>query len=164
MKHFPLAAVMALLSFHASAQSITPEVIASAGTHTENARSQLSWTLGEPVIDTYHDGTNIITQGFHQTQLTVTSVATDNATDLDVNVYPNPTSGVLNISIPNNDKVFELQLFDMNGKVVMNSNLTDSQQLKTLQLAQFANAVYLLTIHSKDGEFTSSHRIQKTTN
>ncbi|MFC2176342.1 hypothetical protein ACFLR1_05175, partial [Bacteroidota bacterium] len=69
MKFLTTLAVM-LAPVVGMSQSISPEVIASAGGHFDNGTTQLSWTLGEVAIDTYDNGTNIITQGFHQTQLT----------------------------------------------------------------------------------------------
>ena len=82
-----------------NAQSISPEVVATSGEHFQNGTSQLSWTLGEVMIDTYSAGGTIVTQGFHQTQLTVTSIDESNPFSLNVNVFPNPTSQFLNIGV-----------------------------------------------------------------
>jgi hypothetical protein len=49
-----------------SAQTLSPEVISSAGGYFENTDASLSWTLGETVTETF-TGTNVIlTQGFQQ--------------------------------------------------------------------------------------------------
>ncbi|MCB0683669.1 MAG: hypothetical protein KDC32_22625, partial [Saprospiraceae bacterium] len=72
-------------------QSLAPEVIASAGEHFATANAQLSWTVGEPVIETYTGSTAQLTQGFHQTNLTVVAV-NDPTAAFQVSVFPNPTA------------------------------------------------------------------------
>ncbi|MFN0015522.1 MAG: hypothetical protein ACKVU2_13330 [Saprospiraceae bacterium] len=37
----------------ADSQSHSPEVIATVGDHFANGNAQMSWTLGEPVIERY---------------------------------------------------------------------------------------------------------------
>lgn len=145
-----------------SGQSISPEVIASAGEHFSNGTSQLSFTIGETVIDTYTAGGNILTQGFHQTQLTITAVRESVMQDMEVNVYPNPSSGELNISFTNNDQQFELMVYDMNGKVVMTRTMAEGQTAEQLQLGPLANAYYLLQLNAVSGSYSSTYRIQKT--
>lgn len=161
-RHFLLLHLI-LTSVAANAQSITPQVVASAGEHFSSGTSQLSWTLGETVIETVDDGTNIITQGFHQTQLTVTAI-TEREIDQYINVFPNPTSGELTIQFEENNSQQFIQLYDMNGKLLMEESISGQEQQTILQLNHFANAVYLLNINSKDGKHTSSYRIQKTSN
>jgi hypothetical protein len=57
------------------AQSLSPEVVATAGDHFATSTAQLSWTLGEPVIETFTDAAATqLTQGFHQTNLMVVAV------------------------------------------------------------------------------------------
>jgi len=65
----------------------------TAGEHFATAGAQLSWTLGEAVIETYAPGggTAQLTQGFHQTQLTVVAL-NESVTVFPVLVYPNPTT------------------------------------------------------------------------
>ena len=50
------------LSFSVSAQT----VISSAGKTTINGNYNVSWTVGETVINTLSAGGTILTQGFHQ--------------------------------------------------------------------------------------------------
>jgi len=52
----------AFLSFQANSQ----QVIASAGGYYEGENISLSWTLGEPVTETFSGGGLILTQGFQQ--------------------------------------------------------------------------------------------------
>jgi len=52
----------ATFSFHAKAQ----QVVASSGGYFEGENLTLSWTLGEPVVETFTGSNVILTQGFQQ--------------------------------------------------------------------------------------------------
>ena len=151
---------LAVLPFFGMAQSITPEVIASAGEHYDNGTVQLSWTLGEVVIDTYDNGTNILTQGFHQTQLTVTSIEEDLA-DIRINLYPNPTSEFLNIDLGNNEKDINLQLYDMTGRLVHKDVINAYDTKYVLPMQTVATGKYLIQMQSEDGKMNTTHQIIK---
>lgn len=151
---------LAIVPFFGMAQSISPEVIASAGEHYENGSAQLSWTLGEVMIDTYDNGTNILTQGFHQTQLTVTSVE-EVLAGIRLNIYPNPTSEVLNIDLGNNESDIELQLFDMSGKLVHKAKIEAYQTKYVVPMNQVATGNYLVQMQSIDGKMNSTHKVMK---
>lgn len=151
---------LAVLPILGMAQSISPEVIASAGEHFDNGTTQLSWTLGEVVIDTYDNGTNILTQGFHQTQLTVTSVE-ESLSDVRMNMYPNPTSEFLNIELGNNENDINLQLFDMSGKLVHKDVINAYDTKYVLPMNNVATGNYLVQMQSVDGKMNTTHKVMK---
>ncbi|NOX47177.1 MAG: hypothetical protein GXO89_09395 [Chlorobi bacterium] len=78
-----------LISLTISAQSVSPEVVASAGDYYENGNLSISWTLGEIATETYSNGGIILTQGFQQpVSVTIHGI------DLDLLVYlEGPYSG-----------------------------------------------------------------------
>jgi len=151
---------LAFLPIFGMAQSISPEVIASAGEHFDNGTTQLSWTLGEVVIDTYDNGTNILTQGFHQTELTITSVE-ETLSDVRLNMYPNPTSEFLNIELGNNEKDINLQLFDMSGKLIHKDVINAYDTKYELPMQSVATGKYLIQMQSEDGKMNSTHQVIK---
>lgn len=148
------------LPFFGMAQSIEPQVIASAGEHFDNGTVQLSWTLGEVMIDTYDNGTNILTQGFHQTELTVTSIE-ENLSDIRMNIFPNPTSEFLNIELSNNEKDINLQLFDMSGKLIHKDVITAYTNKFVLPMNAVATGKYLVQMQSEDGKLNTTHQVVK---
>ncbi len=151
---------IAVLPMFVTAQSISPEVIASAGEHFDNGTTQLSWTLGEVVIDTYDNGTNILTQGFHQTQLTVTSVE-ENLAEIRLNMYPNPTSEVLNIDLGNNESDIVIKVFDMSGKLIHSDKIEAYQTKYVVPMSLVATGNYLVQMQSVDGKMNSTHKVMK---
>ncbi|HTB30795.1 MAG TPA: T9SS type A sorting domain-containing protein, partial [Bacteroidia bacterium] len=107
-------------------QVIAPEVFASAGNNFSNSQGSLSWTLGEPIITTENSSTNYLTQGFQQ-PATIFVTAISNPTNQgNLNVYPNPVSSIVYIQ-RDGDKQLQIQLLDMNGKVVINKTLSPSE-------------------------------------
>ena len=82
MKKISMIIIGGLLSVAVTAQSVSPEVIASSGDYYENSNGSLSWTLGEIATETYTAGNIILTQGFQQTYGIVI-----HGIDLDVLVY-----------------------------------------------------------------------------
>jgi hypothetical protein len=156
----PILLFFACISL-AKAQSISPQVIASAGTHSTGSNIQLSWTLGEPVITTVSNGNNIITQGFHQTLLTVTAVDENNISDINITVFPNPTSEILNISLANNQKDLQLELFDINGKLLQTQQINATQNMANINMSEYARANYLLRLYAADGSINNTYKIGK---
>lgn len=159
MKFLTVLSIVCLPLF-GMAQSISPEVVASAGDHFDNGTTQLSWTLGEVVIDTYDNGTNILTQGFHQTQLTVTSVE-ETLANVRLNMYPNPTSELLNVELGNNESDINLQLFDMSGKLVHQAKIEAYQTKYVVPMNLVATGNYLVQMQSVDGKMNTTHKVIK---
>ncbi len=143
------------------AQSLTPEVIATAGDHFANGNAQMSWTLGEPVIETYSTGAAQLTQGFHQTKLTIVAVD-DLSAAFQVRVYPNPSSGWVSIEAQSDAPAFGVALSDVQGRVLLSQAATASLGLpRTLDLSGYAPGMYLLHLRSQDGQNIQTFKIVK---
>ncbi len=159
MKFLTVVSIV-LLPVFGLAQSVSQDVIASAGEHFDNGSVQLSWTLGEVMIDTYDNGSNILTQGFHQTNLVVTSIE-ENLADMSLNMYPNPTSEFLNIDLRNNEEDIELQLFDMTGKLIHKDLITAHSSQFVLSMDQVVAGKYIVRMQTENGKMNSTHQIVK---
>ncbi|MBZ0207360.1 MAG: hypothetical protein K8H89_13645, partial [Flavobacteriales bacterium] len=61
-----LLATCLLAPLMLNAQSISPSVIGSAGSSGTVGGTTVSWTVGETAVTTLDNGSNILTQGFHQ--------------------------------------------------------------------------------------------------
>lgn len=162
MKKSTTVALLCLFSLGTMAQSITPEVISSAGDHYENGSYQLSWTLGEVAVQTYDNGSNILTEGFHQPEILITSIEEENLTDIDLTIFPNPTTQFVNIQLRNNEADMTASVLDMSGKTVMTKSIVAYQAESGFDLGNLAAGGYLLQILDNDGKFRSTHQIQKT--
>ena len=141
-------------------QSASPEVISTAGDHFEAANISLSWTVGEPVIETYDSGSNELTQGFHQTNLLVTSVA-DLDEDVLIRVFPNPTSGEVNIEYTGLDDDLTVSLFDASGKRILVRYIFDQTNSTEIDLSNFASGGYFLHVQNANFQTIKTFKILK---
>lgn len=144
------------------AQSVSPQVIATAGNYSEAGGISLSWTLGEPVIETAVSTDVTLTQGFQQPDYTLVVIEHTPAASLDVNVFPNPTTGNLNIQWTGDAQTQALvYLYDMNGKQLVSQKVATGNQTGILNLSEYANAQYILKIVASDIAFSKEYRIVK---
>ena len=104
MKLKQLTISFAFLLVTSTSGLLAQEVIATSGDFHESDNGSLSWTLGEIAIETHSNTNNIITQGFQQTKLTITSIDEMRKEGISVNIYPNPTSEVISIEVNKTDE------------------------------------------------------------
>ena len=121
------------------------EVVSTQGDSYSNGSAMIDFTIGEVVINTATDGTNDLTQGFHQTNWNFLGVE-DNAPSYAVTIFPNPTSDVLNIKTSTFENV-TYTLYDAQGKLVMQNILTAEQT--PIQVSQLAPGSYSITLNNK---------------
>lgn len=133
------------------AQSL--ELISGGGSYAENSNGSLSWSIGEPVIMTVEGSANHITQGFHQSDIRVSGI--EDIAGTDISVYPNPTSGLVNIVV--NNTVY-LQVYDAQGRLMKEAQLTGS--FNELDLSDVNRGVYILHFRS-EGNIINTIRIIK---
>ncbi len=138
-------------------------VTAASGGQFENSQGQVSFTLGEPVIETIGDASNTLTQGFHQSKLTVVGIY-ENLKEISVKIFPNPTSETANVQFEGLDaQDYELQLFDVNGSLVQIPTSQTASNLVQLKLNSMAAGTYFLQVKSKkNNDEVNAYRIIKS--
>ncbi|MFT7334058.1 MAG: hypothetical protein ACI81S_002282 [Sphingobacteriales bacterium] len=121
------------------------EVVSTQGDSYSNASGSIDFTIGEVIINTGTDGTNDLTQGFHQTNWNFLGVE-DFAPNYEAIIYPNPTEDVLNIRTSAFENV-TYTLYDALGKRVMQDKLSAEQT--PIQVSQLAPGSYSLTLNNE---------------
>ena len=121
------------------------EVVATQGDSYSNASGNIDFTVGEVIIATGTDGTNDITQGFHQTNWNFVGVE-DHAPNYQATIFPNPTEDVLNIRTSTFENV-TYTLYDAQGKLVLQDILSAEQT--PIQVSQLAPGSYSLTLNNE---------------
>lgn len=104
---------LVLFSLFATLTVSAQEVVSTQGDSYSNGSANIDFTIGEVVIDTGTDGTNDLTQGFHQTNWNFLGME-DFALDYEAIIFPNPTEDVLNIRTSMFDNV-TYTLYDAKG-------------------------------------------------
>lgn len=150
-KLLPIGVFLLTASVHAQ------EVISSQGNSYSNATHTIDYTIGEPVTATVSNGVNDLTQGFHQTNLTITSVE-DLDANISVNLFPNPTSEFVNLTVDKYEDL-TLRLFDATGKLIKELSL--KQSLTSVKVSEYADGTYLLTLTHKEDKKIKTFKIIK---
>ena len=147
MKHYLLIFLIILCATSLQAQ----EVVTTAGSYGETTSGSLSWTVGEPVIETITDGTNTLTQGFQQSKLTVTAVFELPGLDFTISVFPNPANSFLSIEVKTDkQRDLLLSLFDLNGRLILQKKMAGNKQ--TIKMQNYKPATYILKVTERNKE------------
>ncbi len=153
----PTLAVSPSATICSGTGGITTFTIASAGnTFTwSNGSNNVNVVINNPSITTVYSATATNAQGCRQTA--TTSIIVQNCQSIAKNslsdntlVYPNPTSGIVNISISNGTGNYSIEVYDVTGRLVLsNYNLKPES---TINLKELANGMYNYTIRSNDNK------------
>ena len=143
-----------------SAQTISRDVVGSAGDHFSAVNGQLEWTLGEVSIETFNSGTSQITQGFHQTNLIISSLGEEGERS-EIQVYPNPVTSVLHIKLPAGDQPLNIALYDSQGKLLHESTLLEGREVQQFSMNGYASGIYLLQVRTLLTDEISNYKIYK---
>jgi hypothetical protein len=127
------------------------QVITTAGNFDTETSGSISWTLGEGIIDTYSGSNLILTQGFQQSKLTITSLNNLPDNSLEINVYPNPTSDNLSIKITKGSfDDLKFLLFDINGKLMAEQSFLNFET--NISFLNLTAGTYLLKLFKNNLE------------
>ena len=145
-----LSLTFSLFTNQGKSQQINPVVLAGSGAHFSNGNSQLSWTLGESVIETFSGGlaqSFYLTQGFHQPNLAFSSI--DNSISKpDISIYPNPASSILFVDYKSSNEEYQIEIRDCLGRVVINEAKPKEEKIQSIHLDGLARGSYLIKIYS----------------
>ena len=120
------------------------EVVVTQGDSYTNSNGSIDFTIGEVVINTGSDGSNDLTQGFHQTNWNFVSIE-DHVPSYEATIFPNPTSEILTIRTSTFENV-TYALYDAQGKLVIQDKLSSVQT--PIQVNQLAPGAYSLTLNN----------------
>ncbi|HNS17389.1 MAG TPA: T9SS type A sorting domain-containing protein [Bacteroidales bacterium] len=164
MKHSILSLfLIAGLACFSQAQSLIPEVIASAGDIFTSKNGSLSWTLGEAVTETISSENSLLTQGFQQSFLQILKVDSPEDPDVGVTVYPNPVKDLLTVEITSLEKEpqIQLELFDFVGQRIYDQTIRSQTHKEQLDVSPFSSSLFVLRVINLNSHLTQSFKIHK---
>jgi hypothetical protein len=137
-----------------------------------NGPFQFEWTSNGNVISTDEDPTDLPAGNYEvivtdpngciaTLQVEVTTGIQDPELVEKVNLFPNPTSDVLfvKMDLPINSGN-KIQLYSIDGKVLLEKNLNDGDELMELNVANFTNGIYIMQLTVNQGVVTKRVIIQ----
>lgn len=163
MKSLKLSFLLCSLSFISKAQTVTPTVYSNQGDYNVASGGSISWTIGEPVSETYTISTNKTTMGFHQPDISVASLISEQGNETQVLVYPNPVKGILNVNFEGLDNaVYKVEMIDESSKLILRSEneINSNNNAVQLNMEPYAMGVYYLRIYNST--FNKTIKITKT--
>lgn len=128
------------------------EVVATSGNYAASAQGSLSWTLGEPVTETFSQATGALTQGFQQNYEDLLSLTgPDNYPH--ITIFPNPFASEVHITHYMTGNELSLDIVDIKGSIVLQKKLFAESGISefSLDLSGLAPGAYQLRI-------TTDHR------
>lgn len=131
------------------AQTVTPVVYSNQGGYNVASGGSISWTIGEPISETYTTSTKMTTMGFHQPELGVATLIKEQGNTVDILVFPNPVKDALTISFKDLDNgVYKMELFDDVGKLIYKTemDIKEDSKLVNINMAQYAAGNYYLRV------------------
>ncbi len=150
-----VTALMMLISWEICAQ----QVLSSTGGTGQNTSGSISFTLGELVIDTRDDGSRVLTQGFHQTEILLTALHDLSNTGISIVAYPNPTHDFVNLKLENSRIMnIEYLLFDFRGRLLLKEKLTGNET--TISFQSYSPGSYFIKV-SVNGKEIQTFKILK---
>ena len=164
MKKIFFIYLSAFLSLMAQAQTINQDVIASDGNYSVSPSGSVSWTIGEPVVDTYIGATTVLTKGFHQPHIIILSSIPELNSSGTIFAYPNPVVDNLQLDFSKMAKgVYSINMHDVAGKLLSQSKVlvnSDSFQ-NSLSLSQYTQGFYLVKITNESNDSSKFFKITK---
>ena len=166
MSYLLITLSLSLTAFHLSAQSLERFVIGSAGFSNQNKNLQLSFTVGETVVNSFNTDALQLSQGFQQPNIEEVTTAIELPAFVhEIVAYPNPVENIINLDIYTTKSFeFSLEMFDLTGKKQMLPPIggkTSGQTKYQIDITRFGTGLYHLLIKTKEGVPVKVFKIRK---
>lgn len=138
--------------------SLAQEVWTTSGGNIINASTEVTWTIGETLVEGMENSNTTVTTGFNQpVRITITNLGEDELFP-GFSVFPNPTKHWIHFS--NNDRhALHIQLLSLDGQVLISE---DGEGLSNaIDISTFVNGTYLMAIKDLETGHLAFRRIIK---
>lgn len=162
MKRFALLVLGIGAVVFVRGQSISPEVLGSAGDEGTVGTTTVAWTIGEPVVETIATGANQLSQGFHQPRYLLVGLEPLGPLGLEVDVYPNPAENHVYFDFSRESELpLAVDLIDMNGRVLQTRQSDLQAERLSFDLSNVAIGNYYLRLRQEGAEEVKAYKVQK---
>lgn len=137
------------------------EAVVTSGGNTTGTNGNVSYSVGQIVYTTNSGATGSVAQGVQQPFEIQTLLGAENFNiNLQLAVYPNPTTNWLQLEVKNTDFTnLSYQLFDLNGRMIYNQKIT--AETSTISMEQLPAAIFLLKVVNNNKEVKTFKIIKK---
>jgi hypothetical protein len=147
-KKLILLGVLAFVTFGVKAQ----QAAAASGGEASGAGGKASYTIGQVSYTTNSGSSGSVLQGVQQPyEIYATTGIDNNAINLAISAYPNPTRENLTLSMDNVENAnYAYQLFDSNGKLILNQKIMDKNTI--IPMESLSVATYFIRVENQGKE------------
>jgi hypothetical protein len=126
--------------------STAQEVLTPSAGYFATSSMSLNWTIGEIAIETYTNDDFMLTQGFNQASIIITSNTEDFLTDITISFYPNPVKDIFTIKAETEYMTqLTAEVYDLAGTKLISENINPGNtQINTESLK---TSEYILRIY-----------------
>ncbi|MFZ4101976.1 MAG: T9SS type A sorting domain-containing protein [Sphingobacterium thalpophilum] len=160
MKKIQLVKRLTLLLLLISCGIFAQSSIHAAGGNGSGSGGSISYSVGQ-VNDQFVSGTSgNITQGVQQSFEVLVTQVNELTPDLQINVFPNPSSEWIKIETPSPiNKAVNIILYDLSGKIILTKPL--NQQSMQISISELACSEYLLRLSDDKNKTLKTYQIIK---
>lgn len=149
------------LSGFLCAQSISPEVKATAGDQNTIGTTSISWTIGETMVETATGSSSQVTQGFHQPRYVIVALEQPLDQTLQIEVFPNPAQEQVFLEFErDNESELNVRLINLTGQILQEKNSFELSERLEFDMSQVPAGQYFLQVRTPAGDF-KAYKVQK---
>lgn len=117
----------------------------AAGGNAAGGGGSVSYSVGQMVFSANAGANGSVTQGVQQPyEISVLSVS-ENAENINLSVYPNPSTDYLYLTSSDEISGLSFQLFDMNGRLLKSEKITENQT--NIDMQGLVSATYFVKVN-----------------
>lgn len=136
------------------------EIITTSGNYGTTSAAHVTWTIGEPLTETAAGLNNVLTQGFNQGDLIITTIKKPEFQEINIRAFPNPASDHLKIVTEGSEfESLRYVVYDMNGKTVLENQLSGSET--DIPIGNLSPSTYLIKVFQNRKEIILFKIIKK---
>ena len=144
------------LALYATIQIQAQNNTVSAGADAEGSNGSISYSIGQVVYTSATGINGSINQGVQQ-PYDYDVITGIEHTEIELNLYPNPTLGQVNLSIADSrTQEYSLSLFDATGRLILQNSQLNG--MNSFSMESYAAGAYTLSVFKKE-ELLKSFRI-----
>ena len=119
----------------------------ASGGGTSNTSGSISYSIGQVAYQSVSNTSGSLSQGVqHAFEISTLSLE-ENALNLSLNAYPNPTQDLLNLRVGNySQEKLAYKLVDLEGKVISEASMHSEET--TIDMKQSPVATYFVEVHN----------------
>jgi disulfide oxidoreductase YuzD len=139
------------------AQTIDKDVLSSCGSTFESGNVNLSFTIGETMVETYQQGNLALNQGFHQSSFTFTDISSIDNKVVDITLFPNPAVDVVKVRCE--EEGYMYRLIDLDGKIIFDGFITGT--ITEIRLDKICEGQFFMEVYSVHDRFRKTFKVIK---